>query len=65
MVDFKKYLGLLKSYNFNGPLCIHYEYPLGGAEDGATKITVQKEKVLEAMRSDLGKLKQWMAEAGL
>jgi sugar phosphate isomerase/epimerase len=64
MVDFKKYLGMLKTYNYKGPVCIHYEYPLGGAEDGATKLTVPKEKVFEEMRSDLRKLKQWIVEAG-
>ncbi|MEO3406645.1 sugar phosphate isomerase/epimerase family protein [Mucilaginibacter sp. CAU 1740] len=42
MVDFKKYFALLKQYNINGPLSLHCEYPLGGAEDGARKLSISR-----------------------
>ncbi len=61
MVDFKKYIELLKTFHFNGPISVHYEYELGGAEDGAKKITMEKEKVMAAMRKDLTNLKTWLA----
>ena len=61
MVDFKKYFELLKNYKYNGPISVHYEYELGGAENGATKITIEKEKVLTAMKKDLDTLKTWLA----
>lgn len=64
MVNFKKYFELLRSYQFNGPICIHYEYPLGGAENGDKKITIAREKVFESMRKDLKMLKLWLTEAG-
>lgn len=53
MVDFKTYFSLLKKYNINVPVSLHYEYPLGGAEHGATEIKVDKKLVFDAMAKDL------------
>jgi sugar phosphate isomerase/epimerase len=53
MVDFKKYFALLKEYNINVPVSLHFEYALGGAEHGEFKITVDKRVVFDAMRRDL------------
>ena len=64
MVDFSRYLTLLKQFNFQGPVCIHYEYPLGGAEDGATTLSIPAENVFAAMRKDLQTFKGWLATAG-
>jgi sugar phosphate isomerase/epimerase len=60
MVNFKKYLELLKSYRNNPLISVHYEYPLGGAESGADKLTINKELVIEAMQKDLITLKKWL-----
>lgn len=65
MVDFKKYFSLLKQYNITGPLSLHLEYPLGGAEAGEKQITVPKDVVLNAMKLDLQTLRGWLQEAGL
>ena len=56
MVDFKSYFALLKSYNLNVPVSLHFEYPLGGAERGNNKIDVSPKVVFDAMRKDL----QWL-----
>ena len=56
MVDFQTYFSLLKGYNVNVPVSLHFEYPLGGAEHGESKITVDKKVVFDAMRRDL----QWL-----
>lgn len=53
MVDFKTYFALLKEYNVNVPVSLHFEYSLGGAEHGASSITVDKKVVFDAMRKDL------------
>lgn len=53
MVDFKTYFALLKEYNIQVPVSLHYEYPLGGAEHGGFEITVDKKVVFDAMRKDL------------
>ncbi len=65
MVDYKRYFGLLKEAGFAGPVQMHFEYPLGGAEHGGRTPTMEKEKILAAMRRDLGKLRTLMREAGL
>lgn len=53
MVDFKSYFSLLKEYNINVPVSLHYEYALGGAEHGQFEITVDRKVVFDAMRRDL------------
>ena len=58
MVDFKTYFGLLKQFEVQVPISLHIEYPIGGAEHGNTKISIDKSEVFAAMKRDLGKLKQ-------
>ena len=65
VIDYKKYFKLIKEYNIEVPFCIHYEYPLGGAENGAKVISMKKEEVLSSMRNDILKLKKLMTEANL
>jgi L-ribulose-5-phosphate 3-epimerase len=65
MVNFNKYLGLIKKYNIGCPVSLHYEYPLGGAENGAKKLTMEREAVLDAMRRDLATLKRYFTESDL
>jgi len=64
-VDFKTYFSMLKELKLNVPISIHYEYPLGGAENGATKLTIKSEDVISAMKRDLAVLKKYLQEAGL
>jgi sugar phosphate isomerase/epimerase len=61
MVDFAKFFQMLKQAKFEGPLQVFFEYPLGGANDGAAKITIPKEEVYAAMRKDLARVRQWLA----
>jgi sugar phosphate isomerase/epimerase len=56
MVDFKTYFRLLKQYKVNVPVSLHMEHPLGGAEQGETKISVDKKVVFDAMKKDLQKV---------
>lgn len=60
MVDFGKYVGLLKQYGINVPVSIHYEYALGGAEHGDRKLTIKREEVIAAMKKDLNTLKAFL-----
>ncbi len=53
MVNFTKYFGLLKKYQINVPVILHMEYALGGAESGANVLTLPKEVVFKAMRTDV------------
>lgn len=60
VVDWKKYLQLLKQYNINVPITMHFEYDLGGAENGLRTIKIDKKVVLDAMKKDLTLLKTWL-----
>ncbi|MEX0778987.1 MAG: TIM barrel protein [Balneolales bacterium] len=57
MVDFQRYFSLLKTYNINVPASLHYEYPLGGVEHGATQITESEDVIYGAMKKDLTALR--------
>jgi sugar phosphate isomerase/epimerase len=63
MVDFKTYFKLLKDLKVDVPICLHLEYPLGGADQGAFQITVDKKVVFDAMKRDLARLKELWAAA--
>jgi L-ribulose-5-phosphate 3-epimerase len=65
MVDFKKYFSQLKKSGFKGPVIMHYEYPLGGAESGAATLTLPKGDVIKAMQADAETLKGLLKESGL
>jgi len=63
MVDFKKYFGLLKKYQINVPVSLHFEYPLGDAEHGAREISIAPDQVFAAMHRDLEYVHKIYAEA--
>jgi len=63
MVDFKKYFGLLKKYQINVPVSLHFEYPLGDAEHGAREISIAPKEVYSAMHRDLEFVHKTYADA--
>jgi len=65
MVNFPAYFAMLKEAKFSGPVQLHTEYPLGGVENGAKTLTMDKSQVLATIRKDLDTLKVWMREARL
>jgi L-ribulose-5-phosphate 3-epimerase len=65
VIDFKKYFKLIKDHAIEGPLSIHYEYPLGGAEHGAKVVTMPKDEIITAMKKDLSIVRKLLIDAGL
>ena len=63
MVDFNRYFSLLKKYKINVPVSLHLEYDLGGAEHGASKITIGKKEVFKQMKKDLSFIRTTWAKA--
>ena len=59
-VDFKSYFSLLNELNIDAPICVHLEYPLGGADHGNFEITIPRNEVIQAMSADLSYLKSVM-----
>jgi sugar phosphate isomerase/epimerase len=65
MVHFHQFFSMVKEARFSGPLQLHFEYPLGGANSGKTTLTIPREKVFAAMKRDLTQLRGYLSEAGL
>ena len=65
MVHFPQFFREIFALRFSGPLQLHFEYPLGGAEAGRTQIAIGREQVVEAMKRDLQRLRSYMKDAGL
>lgn len=64
-VEFAKYFGLVKQFGVRGPISLHFEYDLGGAEGGSRNPTQPKEAIFAAMRRDVQALKGMLGTAGL
>jgi L-ribulose-5-phosphate 3-epimerase len=63
MVDFTKFFSLIKSLGIDGPFSMHFEYPLGGVENGTTKLSIDKSEVVNSMTRDLKKFRQMLNTA--
>lgn len=65
MVHLAEFLRMVQAAGFRGPLQQHFEYPLGGANEGKTAIAVPQAEVFAAMKRDLKTLRGQLAQAGL
>ena len=65
MVRFPQFFAMVAEAGFAGPLQMHYEYPLGGANNGTRKITISREEVFSAMKKDLVKVRGYLGQAGV
>lgn len=62
MVRLREIGGWLRRASFNGPVQLHVEYPLGGADTGKATLTIPRERVYAAIRADLDRLRTlWAA----
>jgi sugar phosphate isomerase/epimerase len=53
LVDLFRYATVLRDIGFDGPMELEAEYPLGGAENAADKITLPREQVLGSLKRDV------------
>jgi sugar phosphate isomerase/epimerase len=60
MVRFPQFFAMVAESGFSGPLQVHYEYPLGGASNGARTLTIPQEEVFRAMKKDLLKVRGYL-----
>jgi sugar phosphate isomerase/epimerase len=65
MVRFPAFFSMLAKTTFDGPVQLHFEYPLGGADAGKHQITMDRQQVFSAMRRDLQQLRGYLSNAGL
>lgn len=60
MVHLPQFFGMLKEAAFSGPLQLHFEYPLGGADQGKTSLASSQADVFSAMKRDLKQLRSYL-----
>jgi sugar phosphate isomerase/epimerase len=65
MVKFDQFFKMVAETDFKGPLQIHYEYPLGGANSGSRTLTMPRDQVLATMKKDLTAVRGQLAQAEL
>lgn len=63
MARLPQFFGMVAKTNFAGPLQLHFEYPLAGADTGKTKLTGSPEEVYTAMKKDLAQLRSYLNQA--
>ena len=63
MVHLPEFFSMVAKTNFAGPLQLHFEYPLAGADTGKAKLSGSKEEVFSAMKRDLGQLRTYLNQA--
>ncbi|MFN4144959.1 MAG: sugar phosphate isomerase/epimerase family protein [Runella sp.] len=61
MVDWKRFWELVREKKLAVPFTMHYEYPLGGAENGAKKLSISRQEIVGAMQKDLKLVKDWVS----
>jgi sugar phosphate isomerase/epimerase len=64
MVNFPRFFEMVAAAHFSGPLQLHFEYPLEGANEGAKSVSNPQE-VFQAMTRDLKRLRTYLSQAGL
>jgi sugar phosphate isomerase/epimerase len=64
MVRLPEFFGMIAAMRFSGPVQLHFEYPLGGAEEGNGDIA-NRDEVYAAMSRDLKQLRGYLSEARL
>lgn len=64
-VKLPEFFAMVAKTPFDGPLQVHYEYPLGGADKGNLTLTMPREEVLASMKKDLDRVRVMLAKAGL
>ena len=53
LVNFDTFLKKIKEYKVDADFSIHYEYPLGGAEHGDSKLAISKADFINQVGADL------------
>ena len=65
MVNFNAYMKEYIKLGISGPVSIHYEYDLGGAELGKTNPTMGLDKILAYLKQDITWLRNKLKENGI
>ena len=64
LVDLFRYATVLRDIGFDGPMELEAEYPLGGAENAADKITLPSAQVLGSLKRDVLTIRAAFQQSG-
>lgn len=64
LVDIFRYAVVMRDIGFNGPMELQVEYPLGGANSGADKITLPRELVVGSLKRDVLTIRAALQQSG-
>lgn len=64
VVDIFRYARVLRDLDFNGPMELQAEYPNGGAQSGADKITLPREMVIGNLKRDVLTIRTALQQSG-
>ncbi len=64
LVDIFRYAAVLRDIGFDGPMELEAEYPLGGAENGADKLTMPREQVIGSLKRDVLTIRAAFQQSG-
>ena len=64
LVDIFRYATVLRDIGFNGPMELQAEYPIGGAESGADKLTLPRAMVMGALKRDVLTIRAALGQSG-
>jgi len=63
-VDIFRYAAILRDIGFNGPMELQAEYPNGGAQSGADKLTLPREQVIGNLKRDVLTIRAAFQQSG-
>jgi hypothetical protein len=64
VVDIFRYAHVLRDIDFNGPMELQAEYPNGGAQNGADKLTLPREQVIGNLKRDVLTIRAALQQSG-
>jgi len=64
LVDIFRYARVLRDIDFNGPMELQAEYPNGGAQSGADKLTLPREMVIGNLKRDVLTIRAAFLQSG-
>ena len=64
-VDFKRYFWMAKTLGLQGPISMHFEYPVLTAGEERLPKPARMERTVAVMRKDVSTLRRMLASQGL
>ncbi len=65
MVDFKAYFEMVRELRIEGPVSMHFEYPMPAESEEKLRLEQRRQKTVAVMKKDLETLRSMLKEAGL